>query len=260
MIPFRGTIVYFSFTAFSVPSSIINFTPIIIIISQSNVSKFFTNFNKKRLETWPEIADTKIKMAENTSRRRSRNVLDYSELNALSSFVLYNTSKRKKTWKKYCNRRSCFASCKHRKQSNPMCTVKIMSSADTHCLRTYCKHWSSLTLIEFLNFSIWRKSKLSDIFNIQKPIRSSGCMKNLVFPRKCDVSDTLFYFVLLLPYISFECLAAILPRNPKKIKGFSVKAKSLRNIATYQKLWGEVPSTILLYHGRGYDFACRSEG
>ena len=40
---------------------------------------------------------TKIKMAKNTSRRRSRNVLDYSELNALSSVVLYNTSKRKKT-------------------------------------------------------------------------------------------------------------------------------------------------------------------
>ena len=40
---------------------------------------------------------TKIKMAENTSRRRSRNVLDYLELNALSSVVLYNTSKRKKT-------------------------------------------------------------------------------------------------------------------------------------------------------------------
>ena len=40
---------------------------------------------------------TKIKMAENTSRRRSRNVLDYSERNALSSVVLYNTSKRKKT-------------------------------------------------------------------------------------------------------------------------------------------------------------------
>ena len=43
---------------------------------------------------------TKIKIAENqenTSRRRSRNVLDYSELNALSSVVLYNTPKRKKT-------------------------------------------------------------------------------------------------------------------------------------------------------------------
>lgn len=47
-----------------------------------------------------------IKMAENMSRRRSRNVLDYSELNALSSVVLYHTlyhyhyhytSKRKKT-------------------------------------------------------------------------------------------------------------------------------------------------------------------
>ena len=43
----------------------------------------------------------KIKMAENTSRRRSRNALDYSELNALSSVVLYDTSKRKKTGKKY---------------------------------------------------------------------------------------------------------------------------------------------------------------
>ena len=40
---------------------------------------------------------TKIKMGENTSRLRPRNVLDYSELNALSSVVLYNTSKRKKT-------------------------------------------------------------------------------------------------------------------------------------------------------------------
>ena len=40
---------------------------------------------------------TKIKIAENTSRLRPRNVLDYSELNALSSVILYNTSKRKKT-------------------------------------------------------------------------------------------------------------------------------------------------------------------
>ena len=48
--------------------------------------------------------------------------------------------------------------------------------------------------------------------------------------------------------------------NVKKIKGFSVQAKSLRNTATYQKLWGKVPSTILLYHGGGYDFASTSEG
>ena len=39
-----------------------------------------------------------------------------------------------------------------------------------------------------------------------------------------------------------------------------MKAKSLRNTATYQKLWGGVPSTILLYHGGGYDFACTSDG
>ena len=76
---------------------------------------------------------TKIKIAENTSRRRSGNVLDYSEVNALSCVVLYNTSKSKKTLGS-CNKRSCFASCKHRKQSYPMCTVKIMSSDDTHCL------------------------------------------------------------------------------------------------------------------------------
>ena len=29
-----------------------------------------------------------------------------------------------------------------------------------------------------------------------------------------------------------------IPHLVKKIKGFSVKAKSLRNTATYQKLWG----------------------
>ena len=40
-------------------------------------------------------------MAESRSRRRLRNVLDYSKLNALSSVVLYHTSKRKKTGKKY---------------------------------------------------------------------------------------------------------------------------------------------------------------
>ena len=34
----------------------------------------------------------------------------------------------------------------------------------------------------------------------------------------------------------------------KNIKGFSVKAKSLRNTATCQKLWREVPSILLLYH------------
>ena len=38
-----------------------------------------------------------------------------------------------------------------------------------------------------------------------------------------------------------------IPHLVKKIKGFPVKAKSFRNTATYQKLWGEVPS--LLYHG-----------
>jgi len=43
----------------------------------------------------------KIKMAENRSRRRLRNVVNYAELNALFSVVLYNTSKRKKTGKKY---------------------------------------------------------------------------------------------------------------------------------------------------------------
>ena len=43
----------------------------------------------------------KIKMVENRSHRRLRNVITYSELNALSSVVLYNTSKRKKTGKKY---------------------------------------------------------------------------------------------------------------------------------------------------------------
>ena len=30
-----------------------------------------------------------------------------------------------------------------------------------------------------------------------------------------------------------------------------MKAKSLRNTATYQKFWGGVPSTIFLYHGGG---------
>ena len=44
---------------------------------------------------------TKIKMVGNTSCRWSRNFIDSSELNALSSVVLYNTSKRKKTGKKY---------------------------------------------------------------------------------------------------------------------------------------------------------------
>ena len=39
-----------------------------------------------------------------------------------------------------------------------------------------------------------------------------------------------------------------------------MKAKSLQNTATYQKLWGGVPSTILLYHGGRSDFACTSEG
>ena len=73
-----------------------------------------------------------------------------------------------------------------------MCTVKIMSSDDTHCLRTYCKHWSSLTLTGFLNFSIWIKSKLSDIFNKKKPIRSSSCVKILIFPRKCNASMGMF--------------------------------------------------------------------
>ena len=43
----------------------------------------------------------KIKMAESRIRRRLTNVIDYSELNALSSVVLYKTSKRKKTGKKY---------------------------------------------------------------------------------------------------------------------------------------------------------------
>jgi len=43
----------------------------------------------------------KIKMGENRSRRQLRNVVSYSELNALFSVILYNTSKRKTTGKKY---------------------------------------------------------------------------------------------------------------------------------------------------------------
>ena len=43
----------------------------------------------------------------------------------------------------------------------------------------------------------------------------------------------------------------------EKIKGFPLKAKSFRNTATYQKVWGRIPSTppppIPLYLGRGMD-------
>ena len=60
----------------------------------------------------------------------------------------------------------------------------VFWSDDTHCLRTYCEHWSSLTLKEFLDFSIWMKYKLSDFFNKQKPIWSSGCVENFNIPAR----------------------------------------------------------------------------
>ena len=42
-----------------------------------------------------------------------------------------------------------------------------------------------------------------------------------------------------------------IPHLVEKIKGFSLKAKSLRNTATYQKLQGGVPSTPPFCHGGG---------
>ena len=60
--------------------------------------------------------------------------------------------------------------------------------------------------------------------------------------------------------------AAPSPRNIPhlvlNIKGFPLKAKSFLNTATYQKLWGGVPSTsgLSLVPRWGYEFACKSEG
>ena len=52
-----------------------------------------------------------------------------------------------------------------------------------------------------------------------------------------------------------------IPHLVEKIKGFPLKAKSLQNTATYQKLWGGVPSTPRPLVPRwGYEFACTSEG
>ena len=53
-----------------------------------------------------------------------------------------------------------------------------------------------------------------------------------------------------------------IPHLVSNIKGFPLKAKSFLNTATYQKLWGGVPSTSGLYlvPRWGYEFACKSEG
>ena len=43
-----------------------------------------------------------------------------------------------------------------------------------------------------------------------------------------------------------------IPHLVKKIKGFPLKVKAFQNTATYQKLWGGVPSTsvMVLFHLR----------
>ena len=53
-----------------------------------------------------------------------------------------------------------------------------------------------------------------------------------------------------------------IPHLVSNIKGFPLKAKSFLNTATYQKLWGGVPSTsgLSLVPRWGYEFACKSEG
>ena len=53
-----------------------------------------------------------------------------------------------------------------------------------------------------------------------------------------------------------------IPHLDSNIKGFPLKAKSFLNTATYQKLWGGVPSTsgLSLVPRWGYKFACKSEG
>ena len=53
-----------------------------------------------------------------------------------------------------------------------------------------------------------------------------------------------------------------IPPLVEKIKGFPLKAKSFRNTATCQKLWGRVPSTTPppatpLHHGGGMDLCVR---
>ena len=52
-----------------------------------------------------------------------------------------------------------------------------------------------------------------------------------------------------------------IPHLVKKIKGFPLKAKSFQNTATYQELWGGVPSTPLpppaLYHDGGTNLLVR---
>ena len=50
-----------------------------------------------------------------------------------------------------------------------------------------------------------------------------------------------------------------IPLLVKKIKGFPLKVKSFRNTATYQELWGGVPSSppTPLYHGGGMNLLVR---
>ena len=101
-----------------------------------------------------------------------------------------------------------------------MCTVKIISSDDTHCLRTYCKHWSPLTLTDSLNFSIWIKSKLSDIFMKQKSIRSSGCVKIFNIPAKMWRVNEDFYRPKVLSIV-------LVSHNPLQHKKACFALKSL---------------------------------
>ena len=53
-----------------------------------------------------------------------------------------------------------------------------------------------------------------------------------------------------------------IPHLVSNIKGFPLKTKSFLNTATYQKLWGGVPSTsgLSLVPRWEYEFACKSEG
>ena len=65
------------------------------------------------------------------------------------------------------------------------------------------------------------------------------------------------------PLLMMSQASTSVTSSSKEVKGFPLNLKSFQNTATYQKLRKWVTSTPPpppLYHGRGMNFACTSEG
>lgn len=110
-----------------------------------------------------------------------------------------------------------------------------------YTLWTCCERLSSLTLTEFLNFSIWMKFKLSDIFNRQKPILSSGYVKNFNIPAKMICP-----WGCLLAKSTFYC--PCIPQFSTALESlfFTVKFDAKRNFWFPCQLFGEMIQKPLL--------------